>query len=337
MRPGPRTGIGVAALVLFAGITPARASLSVCNQTSYVIYAATARTIDADNLTQGWTRIVPGDCRTALQGDLTARAYFLYARSSEAHSGAARAWGGSTELCAKDSNFALKTPTAIPECGDDAFTVPFAPLDTHAMRNWTATLTESAATNSLDKARAAGLERLLRDLGFHPDIPAARNAQLAQFANKMKLSPKAGSDGLFDALETEALKLAAPAGYTVCNDTAGVVWTALAFRAGKQALSAGWWKIAPGTCAHALTDSLKMDRVFIHAEAHNKPALVAGNDRFCVTNITFQIKGSVDCAKRGLTETGFAATNTQGRTGYTAHIGNDGLIRQAQIQAGTPK
>ncbi|HEY2034396.1 MAG TPA: DUF1036 domain-containing protein [Rhizomicrobium sp.] len=325
------------AVFLFLSPYPAQASLQVCNRTSYVLYAAEGWTINTDNFTQGWNRIVPGSCATPIAGMLTAQNYYLYARSSSAHSGTAREWGGQIELCAKDTNFSLKTPTASPTCtSGDAFTMPFAPVDTHRMQSWTATLTESPQIATDEAARTAGIERLLRDNGDKFANAQQRDAALKSFRAKLKIAPSAGTADLFDALETEAMKASSPAGYSICNDTAGEIWTALAFRDGKQSLAAGWWKIPAGACAHALTQPLTLDAVYIHAEGHNKPNLVSGQDKFCTTNITFQVTKTGDCTKRGLSETGFATTSTKGRSGYTAHIGEKGLL-PAPSQASMPK
>lgn len=325
------------AIFLFLYPHSAQASLQVCNRTSYILYAAEGWATQTDNITQGWSRIAPGSCATPVQGMLSAPGYFLYARSSQAHNGPARAWGGAIQLCAKDANFSLKTPTASTVCtGNDTFTVPFAQIDTHHMQSWTATLTESTAIRTDDQARAAGIDRLLRDNGFKISSGKDRNDAINRFKTKMKLASKANIADLFDALETEAMKASSPAGYSICNDTAGEAWVALGFRAGGQSLAAGWWKVPAGACAHALTEPLNQDKVYIHAEGHNKPQLVGGRDTFCVTNITFQITGSADCKKRGLSEAGFTATNTKGRAGYTVHIGNNGLL-PAPSQASMPK
>jgi len=315
-------------LCLFVSYRPAHAALQICNRTSYVLYAATGWTIDSDNITQGWARVIPGSCATPIKQMLTAKTYYLYARSSQAHSGVARAWGGNVQLCAKDSNFALKTPAASASClSADAFTLPFSPVDTHRMQSWTATLTESGAIKNDAAARQAGIDRLLRDNGYKIASAKDRDGALQRFRTKLKIASRATPADIFDALETEALKGSSPAGYTICNDTAGEVWAALAFRDGQQTLAAGWWKIAAGACAHALTQPLQLDNVYVHVEGHNKPNLVAGPDKFCTTNITFQVTKTGDCKKRGLSETSFAVTHTKGRTGYTAHIGSNGLLR----------
>jgi uncharacterized membrane protein len=329
MMAYPRAGalVALSAIVLFLSHRPAEAALQICNRTSYVLYAAEGWTVGMDNFTQGWTRLVPGSCATPISGMLTAKNYYLYARSSQAHAGSARAWGGPIQLCAKEKNFALKTTAASPTCSsDDAFPMPFAPVDTHRMQSWTTTLTESSAIATDDAARAAGLNRLLNDIGYKVTNAKQRNDALNRFRTRLKLAPKAGMADLFDALETEALKASSPAGYSICNDTAGEVWTALAFRDQKDSLAAGWWKIPAGACAHALTQPLKLDKVYVHAEGHNKPNLVSGPDKFCTANITFQVTKTGDCKGRGLNETGFAVTGTKGHTGYTAHIGNNGLL-----------
>ncbi|MBS0275676.1 MAG: DUF1036 domain-containing protein [Proteobacteria bacterium] len=329
--------LALCAIFLLLSHRSAQAALKVCNRTSYVLYAAEGWTVGADNFTKGWTRLIPGSCATPISGMLTAQNYFLYARSSQGHSGTARAWGGAVQLCAKDTNFALKTPAASQTClNSDTYTMPFAPVDTHRMQDWTATLTESDAIATDDAARAAGLDRLLHDIGYKTGNAKQRNDALAKFRVKFKIAPKAGVTELFDALETEALKASAPAGYSICNDTAGEIWTALAFREQKQALAAGWWKIPAGGCARALTQPLTVEKVFVHAEGHNKPNLVSGAEKFCVTNITFQTSGAGDCKKRGLNEVGFATTITRGRAGYTAHIGDKGLL-PAPAQAAMPK
>ena len=319
-----RAGALLCAVCLPFCASPASAALNLCNQTRYVLYAATGFKSDKGAISQGWTRVVPGDCRDLLKKPLAPIPYFLYAHSSPAHTGEARAWGGQFPLCVKDPNFALTTPGQT--CGtDDAFTVPFSVVDTHGMTSWTTTLTETPAIASLDEARKAGIDRLLGDLGYKFTDDDGREKALVAFRRRVKLVANARNADLFDALETEAMKTVSPAGYSICNDTAGLIWTALAFRDGKQALTAGWWKVPPGGCAHALTMPLHIGEVYVHAEGHNKPALVGGPDKFCVANITFQTTDNGNCAARGLATAGFAKTSTKGVTGYTAHIGDSGL------------
>ena len=335
--------IPLAAAGLVAG--PAAAAMHVCNQTSYLLYTAVGYESGLNMLTRGWSRIAPGDCATAIGEKLSQPAYFLYARSSQAHSGPSRAWGGPIRLCAKDTDFSLQTPVGAANCGtDDAFLMPFASVTTRNAAEWTTTLTEFPNLPTPDAARQAGIDRLLGDIGYKVDLghqrgASARDMALAKFRARMKLPVNASTTDLFDALETQALKAAAPAGYSICNDGDADIWAALGQRIGKTLVSRGWWKVAPGACAKAMTDALAIDKVYLLAEKHGNNHLVAGPTKFCVTDIQFEIFGNARCGARGLTEAGFASTNTNGLNGYAAHVSNDGLVPPARqlSQARTPK
>jgi uncharacterized membrane protein len=315
-----------AGLALLFAAQAAQASLRLCNRTSYVLYAATAITAADGVSVKGWTRVVPGTCTVALEGDLAASAYDLYARTSAAHAGPARAWAGNAEFCTKSGDFALHQPFASANCATaDMTAMPFAALDTHHMRSWTVTFREEPDFSTMKDAERAGLKRLLGDNGVgnlrsDRDIDAA----LAQFEKRLHLSDKAGTAGLFDALETEALRDAAPAGYTVCNDTEKPVFAALGEQDGKGFVSRGWWMVAAGSCAKTVTDSLSGQKIYLRVE-RSKTALVQGPETFCVADIEFEIHGRGNCAARGLREAGFLATNTGGAPGFAAHVSDKGL------------
>ena len=55
-------------------------------------------------------------------------------------------------------------------------------------------------------------------------------------------------------------------------------------------------------------------------------ALVSGPEKFCVTDIEFEIEGRKHCTERGLRDAGFAETNDKGAPGFVAHVSADGLI-----------
>ena len=312
---------------------PASADFRVCNRTSYVLEAAVGYEASTQMLTRGWTRILPGDCNVALQGPLSASEYFLYARTSRAHTGPQHDWGGRIRLCAKDSNFAIDVPVGAMRCGsDDAFLVPFASVLTGHKAEWTTTLAGTLHYASPDAARAAGIARLLADIGYKlvPGATArATGHALAEFRARMRLPDKASNSDLFDALETEALKSAAPAGYTICNDGKFELWAAIALASSRVSVSRGWWDVPPGTCAKALTQPLSFDTVFLHATRKENPKLVIGLQNFCVADVAFEIYGNTRCTGQGLSEAGFAATTTKGLAGFAAHIGNAGLLPPA--------
>ena len=213
--------------------------------------------------------------------------------------------------------------------------MPFAKIDTRTIKSWTETLTESASIKSLAAARDAGIARLLSDIGYKDD----RTTALKKFRARMKLPGSASTDDLFDALETEALKAAAPAGYSICNDGDSAIWAALGLKTGANWLTRGWWKIMPGACARAITNPLSADKVYLHVEGHGNHDLVSSAAKLCVTDITFEVTSKGDCTGQGLTPAGFATTDTKGRSGYAAHIGENGLVPPlpGNPQASTPK
>jgi len=317
----------------FLCATGAEAQLKLCNRTSYVLYAAAGYSQGIDAVTQGWTRIVPGACQYAIAGKLSAHGYFVYARTSIGHAGVTRAWGGAQQLCVKDANFALKVPIAARRCpADDTFDLPFAGIDTHRARSWAMTFDETPAFASLKDAASAGFKRLLKDQGAKiaaidakPD--KASDAALAAFRKRLNMAAAATPSDIFDALETEALKTSAPAGYSVCDDTPKAIWVALAEKKKDGAVvTRGWWKIAPGGCARALTEPLATDRIYILAQTPGGVPIVYGKEKFCTTNAEFEIQGRENCKKRGMAESGFAETNVKGLTGFTAHVSEHGLV-----------
>jgi uncharacterized membrane protein len=321
----------LAALVLTGLCAPAHAALTLCNRTSYILYAATSAIQSPRSETQGWTRIAPGDCQLARKEPLTAETYLVHARSSIAHSGPARAWGGSYPVCVKDANFTIKQTVTQPVCTtDDTFALPFAPLDNRGHATWTMNFDEQPGLGSLSAAQLAGVKRLLKDIGYKvgaidgkPD--KATGAALADFRGRMKFPPTAGNVELFNALEAEAKKTNAPAGYTVCNEAREPLLLAIAENSRGKAVSRGWWTVQPGACARLIATPLNSDVMYLLAQRKTGGTLVGGAQRFCTAPQAFEIQGAGNCAKRGYAEAGFAATPTKGRQGYVAHIAANGL------------
>jgi len=327
-------GAGVLALVMICSAAfslPAKASYIVCNKTSYVLYAAVGAEGPKDVTTHGWTRVAPGMCETALKGKLTARAYYSYARSANAHNGPARAWGGDFELCANADNFTLRRARGAAACpGEDSFTLPFAESDTRGQESWTTIFTESEAIPTMEDAQIAGLQRLLEDNRYKIAAGARNSTSLDQalndFRKRKKLSQRATPAQLFAALERAAEKSASPEGYAICNETTAPLWTAIAYRASAAWVSRGWWKVAPAACARATESPLPATEIFLLAERKNGKRVVSGPEMFCISDASFDVTGRERCELRGLKEAGFAATRAASRRGYTARIGDGGLI-----------
>jgi uncharacterized membrane protein len=323
-------------LLFFLLPLPAHAALNLCNRTSYILYAATSAVGGNAGLTQGWTRLAPGDCQTAIKTSLSGQSILVYARSALAHSGPQRAWGGNFPTCVHDGNFMLRQAVPASACREDSFSAPFAAIDTKGRADWTMNLDEQPAYPSLTAAQLAGVKRLLKDNGFAtgtidglPD--KATGKSLKAFRDRMHFTPSAGNDALFAALEAGALKSTAPAGYTVCNDGAENLLVAMGEVAGKAPVSRGWWPIAPGACARTITTPLAGDAAYLLAQKRSGVAVVSGSDKFCVTPQEFEIQGRANCAARGYVEAGFARTATKSSSGYVAHIGGNGLVPHAAM------
>lgn len=326
----------VATLLVFFGAlaafaSPAQAAYRLCNHTSYVIYASIGFQAGAEMFTQGWSRIPPGFCATPIVSALKAGTYYVYARSSDAHSGPVHAWGGRANLCAKAADFSLHTSVAIPGCSDpDASRLPYAAVEVRGRTDWTTNFSEARVFASPEATQKAGIQRLLADNGYSvgaADAPPGPKTDLAlaAFRQRMKIAPNATLSDLFEALEDDARQSAVPEGYAVCNDTGEAIFAAIAMRNGPGWASRGWWKVGANACARVIATPLNLDRVFLMVERANGSRIVTGNTSFCITDVEFDVTGREQCAKRGLTNGMFATTVTQGRRGYSAHVGAEGL------------
>ena len=251
----------------------AHASLKLCNRTSYVLYAATASATASDALVQGWTRIVPGECSVALKGDLAARP-IISMRAPRRPIPARRAPGaGISDFCVKDTDFSLRQPLLSSYCpAPDMFKLPFAASPPITCDRGRRRSDETPDYDSMQSAERAGVETAA---GRHRRTRSAVTAH-ARTKHRTRRSPpsanacvcrtRPSTDDLFDALETEAMKTAAPIGYTVCNDTDKPVWAALGQKKGAVFVSRGWWTVAPGGCARTITDAAGNRKIYLRRE-----------------------------------------------------------------------
>jgi len=330
-----RLWLGVAVALLCAA-TPAQAALTLCNRTSFVLYAATAVAKGPQaqapmTQVQGWTRIAPGDCQVARSENLAAQTVLVHARSSLAHSGPAKAWGGKLPICVKDANFHFSQPARAACKEDGAFTLPFAALATGGRPSWTMTLDETPALPSLMAAQLAGVRRLLHDNGYDvgplDGVPDKKTGvALAAFRKQMRFPERAGNPELFMALEREASKTNAPAGYTICNDGKTLLEAALAETDKNKTFVRGWWTVPPLACARAVTTPLANGGYYLFVRHKDGKPVLQGTEIFCVAPTAFEIKDRGNCASRGQAQAGFVRTQTKGQAGYVAHIGETGLI-----------
>jgi len=319
--------LGLACIALCLSPRPAEAAVSLCNDTSFVLYAAIAFPEGFDIASQGWTRLRPGACVNQTAGDKT-EIYFVYAKTAQAHSGPVRAWGGGVnpvQVCVQAGSFSMRMAASAPQCAEtDAYRLPFMSI---AVKNGTAVTRFSEKRRFAKPADAerAGLQRLLADNGFklNPEAPygAASDTALAQFRQRMGISADANNSDLIDRLEMQARASSSPEGYTVCNQGKDPLFVASAVQESGRYISRGWWKVAPSLCARLTVAPLTVPRFYVRAEKSDGTQVLGGTENFCVTDIEFEITGRENCAARGLREMGFAVTELQGKRGYTVRIG----------------
>jgi uncharacterized membrane protein len=293
----------------------------ICNETTYVLEAATARPDGRSIQVQGWTRLRPGECRVAVGAPLARGTHYLYARTSSAHRGGRQQWTGDAVLCVDPSRqFQIENP---PRCTDAYEGRRFRRVQINKRDSWRTSFSE-ASQYSQARARQLGLQRLLSDAGYEVTegrrgVDPRRIAQsIAEFRTSARLSPNATQDQLIDALETAARRRAGQVGLTLCNRTRGRVWTAIARRRGEGWESRGWWALAPGGCVRTIDEVLIQEVYYVHAslDSPNGPRyLAAGGEPFCTSPARFAILGREHCETRYYQTTLFTRIGARNRDG----------------------
>jgi len=293
----------------------------ICNETTYVLEAATARPDGRSIQVQGWTRLRPGECRVAVAAPLARGTHYLYARTSSAHRGGRQQWTGDARLCVDPTRqFQIENP---PRCTDTYEERRFRRVQINKRDTWRTSFSE-ASQHTQARARQMGLQRLLEDAGYdvregRRGVDPRRIAQsIAEFRASARLSPNATQDQLIDALETAARRRAGQVGLTLCNRTRGRVWTAIARRRGEGWESRGWWALAPGGCVRTIDEVLIQEVYYVHAslDSANGPRyLAAGGEAFCTSPARFAILGRERCEDRYYQTTLFTRIGARNRDG----------------------
>jgi uncharacterized membrane protein len=250
--------------------------------------------------------------------------YLVEARSSLAHSGPARAWGGARKLCVRDGNFTRKQPPSQAAC-PAGFPLGFAVVNTEGKPDWTMTFDENPPIASLEAAQLAGVRRLLKDNGYKvgpltgtPD--KATGTALVDF--RRTLPPDADNAALFAALEKAAQAKVAPAGLTACNDSKKPLLVALGKDGHGKKTARGWWTVAAGACARLQTTPLAQDHMYILARGADKVVVKGGAVKFCVAGAAFEIADAqTRCVARGFEDAGFAPLDGHGAAGLIVYMG----------------
>jgi uncharacterized membrane protein len=294
----------------------------ICNETTFVLEAATGRPDGRAILVQGWTRLRPGECRLAVAAPLARGTHYLYARTSSAHRGGRRQWGGDARLCVDPtSQFQIENP---PQCAAQGLEERrFRRVQINKRDTWRTSFAEATAY-SVSRARQLGLQRLLEDAGY--DVRQGRRGvdprrianSIAQFRASARLAPTASEDQLIDALEAAARRRASQVGLTLCNRTRGRIWTAVARRRGEGWESRGWWLLNAGGCVRTIDEVLIQETYYVHASLETDEGsryLAAGGEPFCTSPARFAILGREHCDQRYYQTTLFTRINTRDRDG----------------------
>lgn len=300
----------------------ATSDYTFCNRTSYSVSVAIGIRNGGLLATRGWWSVPAGECRVVIKGELMQPTFYTFARSSFAHAGPIRTWGGAQMLCTGKGTFQA-TSDGSDQCGPGYEAQGFARVDTEGKKAWTTTLAETPGFKTLDQARVAGLQRLLSDLGrFEGTIDGVAGPKFNEALGQVRsaLGVSAGdAAGLYNKLLAEASKNQAAAGLTFCNRTQDIIWSALGLESqqGKKR-SMGWWRLQPGQCEKVIKDRI-VDRYVYAFAAADRPGGAAetwgGPKQFCTRDNSFEINDVADCG--GGKTTGFLAIDTGGRGGLT--------------------
>ena len=303
------TGLG-------AGAADAQAAKGwqLCNKTSYVIEASVGRYEGQGVVVEGWRRLRPGSCETALEGPLRPGIHYLFARSSNAHRGGRRIWGGDFPLCIDTTgSFSVESPKECTTMGLESR--DFRPVLIENRNGWKTSLTETEEFD-MEKAGAAGVQRLLADAGIYNGnidgyIGRKTRAAIGEILSQNSLDADTSDADLIDVLEQIAQERGRNIGLTLCNRTRNRIWSAIARRKGEGWESRGWWLLESGGCARVIDEPLLTAEHFVFAEMETENGtrtLKNATDPFCVSRTQFAIMGRKDCTAAAYREALFEAT-----------------------------
>lgn len=289
----------------------------LCNQTSFILEAATGQPEGKGVIVQGWTRLRPGECKVSLQGPLKPGIDFVFARSSSAHRGGQRVWNGDVNLCVDpNGSFSVDSPALCSSMG--LAQRGFQAIKIDKRTGWTTTFRE---TNYFDRpgqsAQLAGLERLLIDAGVDDTVQidgqSSRQlrATISAFLTERKLAPNLSDVEIIDILEDVARNRALEVGMMLCNRTDSRIWAAIARHTGDGWESRGWWTLEAGACVRTVDESLIASPHYVFAEMETpagKRHLAGANTPFCTSRSKFAILGREDCEKKKFKQASFAET-----------------------------
>lgn len=317
----PRALIGAILLLLSGLLVVGESSAQeepgwrLCNKTSFIINAAVARPDGQSVVVEGWTKLRPGTCEVALEGPLTPGVHFLYGRSSDAHRGGERDWGGDRGLCVDPTgSFSVESP---PQCSDFGLEERlFRPVLVERRTGWQTMFTETNEY-TFEQAEAAGVQRLLEDAGVFSGrvdglLGRETRAAIREFLDAEGLAADTADADLIDFLEQSATARARDVGFTLCNRTERPIWGAIARMRGDEWESRGWWRLEAAGCARVIDMPLNQRDFYVYGEMEQGDGRVRtlkrASDPFCVARAKFAILGREDCENSAYRTALFAKT-----------------------------
>ena len=306
-------GLGAAAFALGGAYTAQAQEATpepgwqVCNETSFILRAASAYSQAGKTTAQGWLMFYPGEC-TMIDAPVGAPR-FLYAESATAHQGGIREWKGNVTHCAQDNDF--KSDPELPCDLQNLGTRPYFAVDPAEQRTSFVEPSDYGA-----KAEAAGKQRLLYDAGYSTskiDGKPGRqtNRALGKFLKDNDLDGGISSRETFIALESAAIARQNDVGIIICNQATQRMWTATAYRQDAGWETRGWWPVEPDSCARPHTKTIKnLDpHIFALLESSSETSEdsedltlkseTANPAQFCIAESRFATLERENCFDRG--------------------------------------
>lgn len=295
-----------------------------CNQTSYVLSLSVGLKNGPTVHTRGWWPLNAGECRVFIKGPLSSNVYYSHAKTSFAHTGPIRVWGGKYKLCAGKGNFTSASAEGQNTCGPGYTQHDFARVETGGKPGWQTIFTENSQIKSLEQARIAGLQRLLMDVKLFDgaiDGVAGPKFNEAMTQARTAFGVSAGDQaGLYAKLLAEAARLQQSAGLTFCNRSQEMLWTAYGREVNGKKISRGWYVLMPEQCEKVIKEPLNEPYIYTYATLDKPDGPVVtgpnwtGTHIFCTKDGEFDFEDSTNCAGKGFTPSGFHKVSTDGRS-----------------------
>jgi uncharacterized membrane protein len=293
-----------------------QAGWSLCNQTSFVLEAATGRPEGQSVVVQGWTRLRPGECRVAISGPINPGIHFVFARSSQAHRGGQRIWNGDIPLCVDpNGSFAVENPSSCASVGLEQRGFQAVRIDKRTGGSMTFKETDLYNKGG-QSAQNAGIQRLLDDAGINTDVVDGylgreSRAAITAFLVEKKLPNNTSNVDLIDILEDVARNRALEVGMMLCNRTGNRITAAVARRRPDGWESRGWWTLDAGLCVRTVDESLIAAPHYVFAEMETPQGLrhlTGAETVFCTARSKFAILGRENCENRRYRQVTFVET-----------------------------